>query len=70
MEPMDGLRRAIDLSGKAQRDVSVGAGKSPTFLSMTLARGSLPKIDTYSALARACGYKVYLESDTDRIEID
>ena len=58
-----------DASGKSQRTVSTEIGKSPTFIGTTLSKGSVPRIDTMAAIARACGFELVLRGHGLTIEL-
>lgn len=60
MDTMQALRMAADRSGRSQRTISEAAGKQASFLSMTFSRGSTLRVDTYAAIAHACGYDLCL----------
>ena len=50
--------------------LSVAMGRNRNFLSASFAKGSIPRVDTLAKMADIMGYRVILESDSDRIEID
>lgn len=58
------VKQAIEVmcerSGKSQRAVSSEIGKAPTFVGTTLSKGSVPRVDTMAAIARACGFELVL----------
>lgn len=56
----------MQTSGKTYKDVADSLGKSPTYLSGIISRGSVPKMDTAAAIAHACGYRLQLVSDDGR----
>lgn len=70
MNALDAIRRMCDESGVGPTQVSQAIGRARTFLSATLSRGNIPRVDTMAKVAQACGYRLILESDTDRIVID
>ena len=67
------IKQAIDTmcdaSGTSQRTVSTEIGKSPTFIGTTLSKGSVPRIDTMAAIARACGFELALRGHGLTIEL-
>ena len=50
--------------------VSQALGKSRLYLSALISRGSYPRTDTLVQIAQACGYKVELVRDDERIELE
>ena len=72
MDALDAMRRTISTSGKSNRDIAREMGKSPTYLSSTLTRGSIPSIATAATIADACGYDLALvnRATGERIVID
>jgi hypothetical protein len=57
-------------SGKGTVQVSRELGKSKAYVSATINRGNVPRVDTLAEIAKACGYKVVLEGHGERIELD
>ena len=70
MDPLQAVRRMCDESGTGPTQVSASIGRARTYLSAMLSRGNVPRTDTMARIAQACGYRLILESDTDRIVID
>lgn len=56
MNELDLIRHMCEKSGQSMRAVSVKMGKSPTYLSATIARGGGVGVSTLAEIARACGY--------------
>jgi transcriptional regulator with XRE-family HTH domain len=70
VQTIEAIRHMCDEAGMTTVQVSEALGKSRAYVGATLSRGSVPKADTLSQIAQACGYRLILESDTDRIQID
>ena len=70
MDVTEAIRRMCDESGQGVVDVSQQLGKSKMYVSGMISRHTVPRTDTLSAIAQACGYRLVLESVTDRIVID
>ena len=70
MNTIDAIRRMCDESGKSTTQVSTEIGRTRSFVGSTLTRQSVPRANTLALIAQACGYRLVLESDTDRIQID
>lgn len=70
MDALKALRRMVTMSGKSAMQVSRDMGVAEKYISMTLSRGSVPKLDTYADIAEACGYSVQLVSQNDVIIVD
>ena len=48
----------------------IRSGSTPSSLSALISRGSYPRTDTLVQIAQACGYKVELVRDDERIELE
>ena len=70
MHAKDATKHVITNSEKTMRAVAVEMGKSPMYLSGVTSRGSVPKLDTFAAIAAACGYKLQLVGHGQTIEIE
>ena len=70
MRTTEAMRRMLEQSGKGAVTVSKEIGRDRSYLTSTLNRGNIPSASALAQVARACGYKLVLESDTDRIDID
>lgn len=72
MDAITAIRRMMRASGQTYRDVADSLGKSPTYLSGIISRGSVPKLDTAAAIADACGYDLVLvqRDGGDRVRIN
>lgn len=58
---LDGcIRHMVDASGKSGVQVSREIGRSDNYLWSMLRNGTMPGIDLFVAIARACGYSVEL----------
>lgn len=60
---MEGSR----ISGRA---LSAAMGRHPNFVSSTLTKGSVPRVDTLACMADVMGYRLVLEGRGERIPID
>lgn len=69
MDPREAIERMCQEAGKSQRTVSTEIGRAPTFLSTTLHKGSVPRVDTMSAIADACGFELVLRGHGVTIEL-
>ena len=70
MHTLEAIRHMCDTSGQKIAEVSKAIGRSRAFLSNMLTRGNNPRIDTLIEIARACGYRVVLEGQGERIELE
>lgn len=59
--------RMLEHAGLSQRQASLKMDRNVRYISGIASRGSVPRVDTLVDIARACGYTVVLESDTDKI---
>ena len=69
MNTKDAIQRMCELGGKSQRTVSKEIGRAPTFLSSSLTKGSIPRVDTMAAIARTCGFELVLRGHGVTIEL-
>ena len=69
MDSTEFLRHAVARSGKSARQVSRDIGRSGTFISTTLGKGSDLSLPTLAAVAEATGYTIYAEGNGERIEL-
>lgn len=65
MDTGDALRAMVGRSGLSLRAASVASGRTPEWLSATLARGSAPTMPVAADLARACGHTLALIPSDD-----
>lgn len=70
MKTSEAIRHMIDESGISCRSLSASIGRSPTFVSTTLAKDSTPRADTLAAMADAMGYELVLRGRGEEIRID
>lgn len=64
------INTMLDKSGMSRRKVSSAIGRHPNFLTVTLQKESIPRVDTLAALANAMGYELVLRGHGDEIVID
>lgn len=69
MNTRDAIERMCELGEKSQRTVSKEIGRNPTFLGTTLSKGSIPRVDTMAAIAKACGFELLLRGHGVTIEL-
>lgn len=69
MNTLDAVRKMINHSGGSAYSVALELGRTHSYVSGMLRRGSVPSGDILAQLAHACGYKLYLEGHDERIEI-
>jgi len=60
MESLEALRLMLDRSGTTAYRVAVDMGRSPSYVSSMLRRGSVPSADLLARMAAACGYSLRL----------
>ncbi len=69
MDATGAIRRMCEESGRGVVEVSQELGKSKMYVSGMISRHTVPRTDTLAQIAQACGYRLILESDTDKIVI-
>ena len=70
MKITDAIKHMCEQSGQGVVGASQALGKSRMYLSALISRGSYPRTDTLGQIAQACGYKVELVKDGERIELE
>lgn len=63
MSPIDAIKRMMETSGVGPSDLSRRIGKARTYISSTIAHGSVPRVDTMARIAHECGYRLFLVGD-------
>ena len=58
----DAIRKMMESSGMTAVDLSRAIGRSDTYVSTTLSKGSSPRVDTLAAMAEARGFDLILRS--------
>ena len=56
MEALDTVKQAAAAAGLPVYEVAQLMGRSPSYISAAIARGSTPKADTLAAMLAPCGY--------------
>lgn len=69
MNSKDIIIYILSHSNKTAIGVSRDMGRSDSYIRQTISRGSSPTLPVFCEIARACGYKLKLVSDTDDIDI-
>lgn len=70
MNAKDATKYVIQASGRSMRALAVEMGKSPMYLAGVTSRGSVPKLDTFADIARACGYELILRGHDEEHVIE
>lgn len=70
MNAKEATKYVIQASGRPMRALAVEMGKSPMYLAGVTSRGSVPKLDTFAEIARACGYSLVLRGEDEEIVIE
>ena len=70
MQITEAIKHMCEKSGKGVVGASQALGKSRMYLSALISRGSYPRTDTLVQIAQACGYRVELVRDGERIELE
>ena len=60
MRSLDAVRLMLERSNTTPYRAAVSMGRSPTYVSSMLRRGSCPSADILAEIARACGYRLDL----------
>ena len=69
MNTKEAIEKMCEMAGKSQRTVSKEIGRAPTFVGSSLHKGSVPRVDTMAAIARACGFELVLRGHGVTIEL-
>lgn len=60
MRSLDAVRLMLERSNMSPYRAAVSMGRSPTYVSSMLRRGSVPSSDILAEIAEACGYRLEL----------
>ncbi len=63
----DAIRKMMEVSGMTAVDLSRAIGRSDTYVSTTLSKGSVPRVDTLAAMAEAMGFELVLKGGETEI---
>ena len=63
MDTLQAVREMLAASGLTPYAAAVGMGRTPTYISGMLRRGSVPSADLLAKIAGACGYRLQLVPD-------
>ena len=70
MAAREAVTHVVALSGKASAAVSREMGRVSTFITTTIGRGTVPKLDTFVRIAAACGYEVVLRGHGEEVVVE
>ena len=70
MRITDAIKHMCEQGGRGVVGVSRALGKSRLYLSTLISRGSYPRTDTLVQIAQACGYRVELGREDERIQLE
>lgn len=62
MDAKTAIRKMVDSSGEAPGALASRIGRGRTYVYTILNQESVPRLDTFARLARACGYRLVLET--------
>lgn len=63
MDATTAIRRMVISSGKTPSELASSIGKGRTYVYTVLNQESVPRLDTFARLARACGCRLVLETE-------
>lgn len=62
MDARTAMRWMMDASGVDPSELSRRLGHSRSYITASIAQGSIPKLDTFARIAHECGYRLVLEA--------
>lgn len=62
MDARTAMRWMMGASGVGPSDLSRRLGHSRSYITASIAQGGTPRLDTFARIARACGYRLVLET--------
>ena len=68
MNSRDAIRKMMEVSGTSAAELSRRLGKSDTYVSTTLSKGSSPRAENLAAMAEAMGFELVLKRKTGKNE--
>ncbi len=63
MDAKTAIQRMVVSSGKTPSELASSIGKGRTYVYTVLNQESVPRLDTFARLVRACGYRLVLETE-------
>lgn len=63
MEAWKAVRGMMGASGIGPSDLSRRLGHSRSYITASIAQSGTPRLDTFARIARACGYRLVLETE-------
>lgn len=63
MDAKTAMRWMMDASGVGPSELSRRLGHSRSYITASIAQGSIPKLDTFARIAHECGYRLVLETE-------
>lgn len=63
MEAWKAVRGMMGASGVGPSDLSRRLGHSRSYITASISQGGTPRLDTFARIARACGYRLVLETE-------
>ncbi len=64
------LNHMIRNSGKNRQEISREINRSDNYLRVVIGKKSIPAVDMFATIARACGYELHLIGHDEDIVID
>lgn len=64
MKATEALRKMVRESGKSAIAISREIGRGPNYVSSLLSSGSVPSVETFASIARACDCELRLTTPT------
>lgn len=63
MDARTAMRWMMGASGVGPSELSRRLGHSRSYITASIAQGSIPRLDAFSRIARACGCRLVLETE-------
>ena len=70
MKATAALRKMVRASSKSAIQISEEIGRRPNYVSSLLHSGSVPSVETFTTIARACGAEVQIVFNGEVISLD
>lgn len=70
MDAWQAVRGMMGASGVGPSELSRRLGHSRSYVTASIAQGSVPRLDTFSRIAHECGYRLVLEAEDGSMGVE
>ena len=70
MGAWEAVRGMMEASGVGPSELSRRLGHSRSYITASIAQGSVPRLDTFARIAHECGYRLVLETEDGSRDVE